>query len=193
MPLCFHAATQQQQGSGVTSQYAILIDDVDTPPSSSHQLHANFQTPVPRVTDPATASSSHQQQLPADYQATVPRFKTPAPATASSHQQQQLPPQYQAAFRRPVSINRGPITSTTSSASTMTLTLKRGIPRRTCFAMEFTPAPQHEAYLTVTSFVEDNSDFMRTSLLDNAPRLFKVHMSIEAQFSHATNLDQVKK
>ena len=147
-PLCFHAATQQQQGSGVTSQYAILIDDdVDTPPSSSHQRPANFQTPVPRVTDPATASSSHQQQLPTDYQATVPRFKTPAPATASSHQQQQLPPQYQAAFQRPVSINRGPITSTTSSASTMTLTLKRGIPRRTCFALEFTPPPQLDCCL----------------------------------------------
>ena len=75
----------------------------------------------------------------------------------------------------------------------MTLTIKRGIPRRTCFALEFTPPAQHEPYLTVASFVDDNAEFMRSSLLDNAPRMFKVHLSVEIQFNHATNLDEQKK
>ena len=107
----------------------------------------------------------------------APRRKRPA--------QQALPPRHQAA----VPTINGRVNQPAASNNNMQLVIRHGIPRRTCFAMEFT---SKRRYLSVTQFISDNKLFMGRALEQRAPRRFKLHMAVEAEFHQATDEDQRK-
>jgi hypothetical protein len=183
-----------------TTSGAVAIAPAPVPAPVAAPTPARAPAPAPMPAR-APAPVPVQAQLPNNLQAVIPRMATAAAAVPNPRLcQQALPLNYQAAA--PHSRHREPIndapsssinaTASTSSSSTMTLSIKRGIPHRTCFALEFSPPPE-QLYLTVKSFVDDNLVFLRDSLLEHAPPLFKVHMSVETQFNHATDSDKSKK
>ena len=73
----------------------------------------------------------------------------------------------------------------------MQVNVRRGISRRTCFALEFVSRQQR--YMSVAQFVNENVEFLRDTLQQHAPPRFKLHMIVEAEFQHSTDVDQQKK
>ena len=152
------------------------------------QLPATGQTQLP-----VNATVPVQTQLPVNLQAAVPRFAVPAPVPQPKRRQQQLPTHYQAAAprrRQHMTINDG-ASSSSDNTSPMSVVIKRGIARRTCFAVEFIPT-QQQHYLSVAAFITANADLLRSTLLQHVPRLYKLQMSVEAQFTLSTDQTQTK-
>ena len=140
---------------------------------------------------------TRQAELPRNYQAVVPRFYEPAVPQGSRRrraQQQQLPERLQAAAPR-LSINVGggiaAATNNNNNSYTMKINVKRGIPRRTCFALEFIPGRQR--YQSVAQFVNINLDVLRDTLKQHVPPRYKLQVCVEAEFHHATDSQQTKK
>jgi DNA polymerase type B, organellar and viral/Recombination endonuclease VII len=178
--LCIAAQSRPSSAADTSARHTVIMNQQPLP--------TNFRAAVPQLAALAHASTSSvgDDRMPANNQvghslltSAVPQHKRVA--------QQPLPQRYQAAAP---SINRA-VSSSNNNSYMIKINIKRGIPHRTCFAIEFIPGRQR--YLSVSQFVNINLDLLRETLQQHVPHRYKLQVCVEAEYRHSTDTDKTKK